>query len=62
LKNNNLADSFPKVVEAVKTIGAHTALLGGEIVAVDAQGRPSFQALQNRTSLGRLARRLLRKL
>ena len=30
-----------------------TALLDGEIVAVNAQGKPSFQMLQNRASLGR---------
>jgi bifunctional non-homologous end joining protein LigD len=53
LKNKDLADSFPKVIDALKTVRAHTVLLDGEIVAVDANGHPSFQALQNRTSLGR---------
>jgi bifunctional non-homologous end joining protein LigD len=53
LKNKDLAGDFPPVVRAVKTIPAHTALLDGEIVAIDAKGQPSFQALQNRSSLRR---------
>lgn len=50
LKNKNLAGDFPTVVNAVRTIKAGTALLDGEIVAINAQGQPSFQALQNRAS------------
>lgn len=53
LKNKNLAWGFPAVVTAVRTIKANTALLDGEIVAVNAEGQPSFQALQNRASLGK---------
>ncbi len=53
LKNNNLAADFPSVVAAVQTLGADIALLDGEIVAVNAKGQPSFQALQNRALLGR---------
>jgi bifunctional non-homologous end joining protein LigD len=53
LNNKDLAGDFPSVVRAVKTIAAHTALLDGEIVAIGAKGQPSFQALQNRSSLGR---------
>lgn len=51
LKNKNLAGEFPAVVEAVRTVQAETALLDGEIVAVNPQGQPSFQALQNRGAL-----------
>jgi bifunctional non-homologous end joining protein LigD len=51
LKNKDLAGDFPTVVNAVRTIKAGTALLDGEIVAVNAQGQPSFQALQNRASV-----------
>jgi len=53
LKNKNLNSDFPAVVEAVRGVTAHTALLDGEIVAVNHEGKPSFQILQNRNSLGR---------
>lgn len=39
-------EKFPGVAKAVKTISATTAILDGEIVIVDKQGRSSFQALQ----------------
>ncbi len=43
-------EKFPKVVEAVKSLPAKSAIIDGEIVIVDAQGRSSFQKLQR--SLG----------
>jgi bifunctional non-homologous end joining protein LigD len=51
LKEKNLTNDFPAVAKAVRSIRADTALIDGEIVAVDSQGCPSFQALQNRASL-----------
>src|SRR5205814_7824627 len=53
LKEKNLTTDFPDVVDAVRDIQAHTAILDGEVVAVDQKGCPSFQALQNRASSGR---------
>ncbi|MEY2561422.1 MAG: bifunctional non-ous end joining protein LigD, partial [Verrucomicrobiota bacterium] len=53
LKEKNLTSYFPGVAEAMRGLTAETAVLDGEIVAVDAQGRPSFQVLQNRKKLGR---------
>src|SRR5207249_791610 len=53
LKEKNLTSDFYDVVAALHDIRADTAILDGEIVAIDAQGRPSFQVLQNRKSLGR---------
>lgn len=53
LKEKDLTSDFPSVAEAVRSVHADTALIDGEIVAVDSNGCPSFQALQNRASLGR---------
>jgi bifunctional non-homologous end joining protein LigD len=53
LKEKNLTSDFPDVVEAVRGISADTAVIDGEVVAIDAKGCPSFQALQNRASTGR---------
>ena len=39
-------EKFQNVVEAVKSLKATSAMLDGEIVVVDAQGRSSFQKLQ----------------
>ena len=50
LKEKNLTTDFPAVVKAVRGIAAETAMLDGEVVAVDSRGCPSFQALQNRAS------------
>ena len=53
LKNKLLNSDFPQVVDAVRGIDAESALIDGEIVAVDDSGKPSFQMLQNRASLGK---------
>ena len=47
-RGNDLTGEFPQVVKAIKTVKAKTALLDGEIIAVDDKGRHSFQALQSR--------------
>ncbi|HEY5895235.1 MAG TPA: non-homologous end-joining DNA ligase [Chthoniobacterales bacterium] len=39
---------FPEIVEGLVEFPARTAVLDGEIVALDSEGRPSFQALQAR--------------
>lgn len=48
----NLTADYPTVVSAVQSIKERSALLDGEIVALDASGRPSFQALQHRSTSG----------
>jgi bifunctional non-homologous end joining protein LigD len=53
LKEKDLTHDFPAVADAVRSVNAGTVLIDGEIVAVDSKGCPSFQALQNRASLGR---------
>ena len=52
LKEKNLTSDFPAVANAMRALTAGTAVVDGEIVAVDAKGRPSFQVLQNRRKLG----------
>jgi bifunctional non-homologous end joining protein LigD len=47
----DLTATFPEICAAAGTIKADTAVLDGEVIAVDEQGKPSFQALQHRASL-----------
>ena len=53
LKEKEMTTDFPAVADAVKHIAAQQAVIDGEIVAINHQGCPSFQALQNRASTGR---------
>jgi bifunctional non-homologous end joining protein LigD len=43
---NELRDRFPEVVEALKDFPADNCVLDGEVVALDEEGRSSFQLLQ----------------
>lgn len=45
---NDLSDKFPEIVESVAELKADAAVLDGEIVALDQDGRSSFQLLQAR--------------
>jgi bifunctional non-homologous end joining protein LigD len=45
--NNDWTDRFPEICDAAARLGAAAAFLDGEVAIVDAQGRTSFQALQN---------------
>ncbi len=42
---------YPEIARMNRALHEHSALLDGEVVAFDAQGRPSFQALQRRMHL-----------
>lgn len=45
----NLTTSFPEITNALsKALTGRSAILDGEIVALDAHARPSFQRLQRR--------------
>jgi bifunctional non-homologous end joining protein LigD len=44
--NHDLAQKFPKVVDAIPSLRADEAIVDGEIVALEKDGRSSFQLLQ----------------
>ena len=46
---NNLTAQFPELARLVDSVTAESAVIDGEIVALDAEGRPSFSLLQQRT-------------
>ena len=46
--NKDLTRAYPSVAAAAQRLRARQAVVDGEVVAVDARGRPSFQALQHR--------------
>jgi bifunctional non-homologous end joining protein LigD len=48
-----LAGRFPEIVEAVKELPTRELVIDGEVVAVDDEGRSSFQLLQAREMEGR---------
>ena len=48
--NKDLTAAYPGVAAAARRLRAEVAVIDGEIVAVDGNGRPSSQALQNRSS------------
>ena len=43
---NELARRFPEIVEAIKNLPARECVMDGEVVALDDEGRSSFQLLQ----------------
>jgi bifunctional non-homologous end joining protein LigD len=57
---NDLTAAYPELHEIVDHIKARTAILDGEIVAVDDEGRPSFSLMQQRTGVGEGGRRIRR--
>ena len=47
----DLTQAFPEIVSALAAQAIDTMIVDGEIVALNADGRPSFNALQNRAQL-----------
>jgi bifunctional non-homologous end joining protein LigD len=45
-----MTTTYPSVAASARRLHADRVVIDGEIVAVDASGRPSFQALQHRTA------------
>jgi len=54
---NDLTGEFPELRELPKLIRAKTAILDGEVVALDEQGRASFSLMQQRTGIPKGGRR-----
>jgi bifunctional non-homologous end joining protein LigD len=56
-RGNVMDKQFPEVAEALsRSIKADTAIVDGEIVALDENGTPSFQLLQNRVGFHKSAK------
>jgi bifunctional non-homologous end joining protein LigD len=51
--HKSLTADYPEVVEALRKISCTNAVIDGEIVALDAEGRSRFQLLQNRGAVGK---------
>ncbi len=60
---NDITDSYPELARLNRALSSHSAILDGEIVALDEHGRPSFAALQRRMHVANSAqaRRLMRE-
>ena len=48
---NDITSRYPELRDLGRALGARPAILDGEIVAFDAEGRPSFERLQSRMHL-----------
>src|SRR5262245_54113694 len=48
--DKDLTAAYPAVATAARRLRAQSAVVDGEVVAVDAAGHPSFQALQHRAA------------
>src|SRR5271166_1313252 len=57
---NDLSAAYPELVSMSDSVKAGNAVLDGEIVALDEQGRPSFSLMQQRTGVGEGGRRIRR--
>ncbi|MGH2850212.1 MAG: DNA polymerase ligase N-terminal domain-containing protein, partial [Solirubrobacteraceae bacterium] len=64
LQSRNLADispSYPELARLTRALSTHEAVLDGEIVVLDGDGRPRFSALQPRMHVSSAARAAARR-
>ena len=54
---NDLTGEYPELTDLPSYVRAHTAVLDGEVVALDQQGRSSFSLMQQRTGFREPGRR-----
>jgi len=48
---NDLTGEFPEIAQALQILPVENAILDGEVVALDEEGRPSFSLMQQRTGM-----------
>ena len=48
---NDLTGEFPEIAQALQSLAVENAILDGEVVALDEEGRPSFSLMQQRTGM-----------
>lgn len=48
--HKSLNDRFPEIIEGLQKLKCANAIVDGEVAALDEEGRPTFQLLQNRDS------------
>ncbi|HEX3154293.1 MAG TPA: non-homologous end-joining DNA ligase, partial [Candidatus Angelobacter sp.] len=48
---NELTGEFPEIAQAMQDLPVENAIIDGEVVALDEEGRPSFSLMQQRTGM-----------